>query len=294
MNRKELEAHLQEHLSAPQASERWAMYRLITPIVDYANNSLKLKPYYEFNQNSSHGTHQSVDIALLDQNSNPVVLVEAKCWDRGISAEQIDKYLESGVRGVVHHGFIPIFSESLLQRKNLDKVVAFLRGQHQSDLLFLEEPQVYRTDIKPWSIKKKIKAARKVHPKAVAKSISEFESFIDSLDKSPSTERKLLTSIKNTLKERGIPSFLRIEVRKTRISLFDDRREGRKQRIARIELGKQQPDVLVLTEITKQNADLSSVTKPYIHDKGGHMRRFRIPNDEAAIKFGQYLVIALK
>jgi hypothetical protein len=305
MNKVELTKLLNVQLSSPQSSERWAMYRIIAPIVDYANTSLKLLPYFEFNQTSEHGTHQSVDIALLDQNFLPRILVEAKRWDRVITPEQIDKYLEDGLRGVVSNGIqwvlcersmhtcVTIFVDGSLQLKALDAVIKFLRGQTLGGLQFKSAPEGYRNTIKPWAIKKHHKAVRKVHPKAILTSSNKFRVFIDSLDKSPAIERALLVAINETLESSGMPSFLRIEARKTRVSLFDDRRLKQTQRIARLELGKKHPDVLVLTEMVEKITELAAVAKPFIHDKGEHMRRFRIKDEDAAMKFGRYLILGV-
>ena len=46
--------HLEEHLRSPQKSERWAMYRLIVPVVDFANATLGMSDYFEFNQTSAY------------------------------------------------------------------------------------------------------------------------------------------------------------------------------------------------------------------------------------------------
>ncbi|QWV06626.1 hypothetical protein KQ246_19790 (plasmid) [Pseudoalteromonas shioyasakiensis] len=80
------------------------MYRLIVPIVDFANTSMNMEPYFEFNQTSAHKTSQSVDIALLD-HEKPKVMIEAKRANRNIAPENIEKYLDNGVRGVVTNGF---------------------------------------------------------------------------------------------------------------------------------------------------------------------------------------------
>jgi hypothetical protein len=97
---------LENNFANSQPSERWAMYRLINPVVDYANQSLGYTPYFEYNQTSSHGTHQSVDIALLDETYTPRIFVEAKRADRKISPEQIEKYLDVMDHGVVTNGYI--------------------------------------------------------------------------------------------------------------------------------------------------------------------------------------------
>lgn len=130
MKKAELLVLLSDQLSVPQPSERWAMYRLIAPIVDYANGSLRLTPYFEFNQTSRHRTH----------HSHPQVLIEAKRLDRPITPEQIDKYLEGNVRGIVSNGVLwvlcranahaclEIYVEGELQTDALNSVVAFIQG----------------------------------------------------------------------------------------------------------------------------------------------------------------------
>ena len=68
---------LAPHLEVPQKSGRWAMYRLIIPIVDLANSRFKLTACFEFSQTSAHGTSQFVDIALLDGRTPKTDLLPA-------------------------------------------------------------------------------------------------------------------------------------------------------------------------------------------------------------------------
>lgn len=100
MTFEELVNYLERQFAHPQPSERWAMYRLINPVIDYSTQETGLIPYFEYNQTSAHGTHQSVDIALLDKDSEPRIFIEAKRADRRVSPEQIEKYLESSDRGI--------------------------------------------------------------------------------------------------------------------------------------------------------------------------------------------------
>ena len=86
------------------------------------------------------------------------------------------------------------------------------------------------------------------------------------------------------------PDHLKIEARKTRISFFDDRLSRNEKRLARIELGKAQPDLLVRTSIVEGNPRLTKITPATIHDKGAHMRRFPLANEEQSENFGQLLV----
>lgn len=103
MSIADLAQRLLPYFRDPQPSERWAMYRLIAPVVDHANAQLGLRVFFEYNQTSRHGTSQSVDIALL-RDDEPVVLIEAKRADRKVSSEQIAKYLLDRTHGVVTNG----------------------------------------------------------------------------------------------------------------------------------------------------------------------------------------------
>ena len=55
-----------------------------------------------------------------------------------------------------------------------------------------------------------------------------------------------------------------------------------------------QPDVLVRTDIVAMNPALTKIAKPSIHDKGSHMRRFRLGTNEESAMFGTALMKAIK
>ena len=287
MNKTDLISHLKHHLANAQKSERWAMYRLITPIVDYANQKLGLNPFFEFNQTSAHGTHQSIDIALLDENEIPQVLVEAKRVGRILSAEQISKYLTSKQRGVVTNGEIWILCDqdrhacvSLLKSQPngfntnaLDLVIRFLQLQHiKAD--FTDTPTEYKSALHPLIVNKDIKAIRSTHPKAIA-TLETLPEMLSSIDSKSELEKRLLEHLAAKISDHETMPSIRVEVRKTRISFFDESSSDTHQRIARIELGKSQPDVLVKKDLVDENGQLQQMTST-IHDKGAHMRRFRI------------------
>ena len=59
-------------------------------------------------------------------------------------------------------------------------------------------------------------------------------------------------------------------------------------------MGKAQPDVLVRTDIVAMNPALTKISKPSIHDKGSHMRRFRLGTNEESAMFGTALMKAIK
>jgi hypothetical protein len=300
----ELITFLEGHFQNLQPSERWAMYRLITPVIDYANQSMGLFPYFEYNQTSSHGTHQSVDIALLDDQESPRILIEAKRADRKVSPEQIDKYLDKTTRGVVTNGFIWILChegkheavtlfKDRLDTVSLERILGFLMGSVEINGKLSASDHVYSNPVKVRRIVNKAKVSRAIHPVTVCSIHKDLLGFIQSAEKPPTNELALLHSICTAHNEITNPECLRVEVRKTRISFFDNRPSVKNSRVARIELGKAQPDILVRTWIVDKHPELTSIAKPEIHDKGAHMRRFRLGSEEQATAFGRTMVMIL-
>ncbi len=89
----------------PQPSERWAMYRLICPVVDAACNKSRLEPFFEYSQPNGPNKRLSADIALMhDGLQTPVWIIEAKKYGRRIDPGMIDPYLNPGAMGVVTNG----------------------------------------------------------------------------------------------------------------------------------------------------------------------------------------------
>lgn len=304
MNLNQLIAYLKHHYQCSQPSERWAMYRLIAPVVDHANQSLGFVPYFEYNQTSAHGTHQSVDIALLDDQNQPNVLIEAKRAERNVSPEQIEKYLEYDVRGIVTNGFIwilchqgkheaiTLFRDNL-ERASLERILHFIRGSAVLRGKLNHPDDVYVNPIRPQKSLKKESISRPTHPVTVCSSQEQLLDFISSNENRPHNESALLIAISEELTDDAITRFPRIETRKTRVSFFDDRQSGHKSRLARIELGKGQPDLLVRTWVVDQYPELSGIAQPTVHDKGAHMRRFRLSSADQAAAFGRTLVSVL-
>lgn len=303
-NLNELIVFLESHFHHRQPSERWAMYRLIAPVIDYANQSMGLSPFFEYGQPSSHGTRQSVDIALLDDQDTPIVLIEAKRADRKVSPEQIDKYLDQTTRGVVTNGFIWILChegkheavtlfKGRLETTSLERILGFLTGSYAISGKQNTSDHVYSNPVKVQRIVNKAKASRTVHPVTVCSTHEDLLGFIQSAENRPANELVLLHSICRTLNEITTPECLRIETRKTRISFFDDKLSRSRGRVARIELGKAQPDILVRTWIVDKHPELTSMVKPEIHDKGAHMRRFRLGSEEQATAFGRTMLVVL-
>jgi hypothetical protein len=89
----------------PQPSERWAMYRLICPVVDAACDISGLEPFFEYSQPNGPNKRLSADIALMaDGRQTPVWIVEAKKYGRPVDPGMIDAYLNPGAMGVVSNG----------------------------------------------------------------------------------------------------------------------------------------------------------------------------------------------
>jgi hypothetical protein len=305
MSLQDLVTQLTAQFSNPQPSERWAMYRLINPVVDFANESMDLLPYFEYNQTSSHGTHQSVDIALLDKHGVSKILVEAKRADRKVSPEQIAKYLDKTDRGIVTNGYIwilclqdkhealRVFTDSI-DIGALKKVIGFIQGSADLDAKPNSVKDVYINTVKPKRIVNKAKISRPTHPVEVTNTSEEFLTFINSVDGRPDNELALLMSIEYFLKTSSSPENLNIETRKTRVSFFDDRLPRNERRMARIELHKSQPDILVRTWLVEKHSVLASIAQPTIHDKGPHMRRFRLSSKNQSEEFGRKLMSILQ
>lgn len=283
------------------------MYRLIVPVIDFANSTLGMRAYFEFNQTSMHGTSQSVDVALFD-DVGPRVMVEAKRVDRRIAAEQISKYLEPGIRGLVANGVDWVLcqdgkSKALSMRRPgdgavavdaLDEVVAFIRGEMHSDIGWSADQKYVEPTVKPEKPKKDSKARRVSNSVRGASDIDALRSEIATLSKATPLERTFLESIATRFEQRGgWPTHLRCEVRSSRVAFFDDRIATGSKRVARIELGKKHPDILVLTELAGAETPLRKIASASPHDKGPHMRRFRLNGDNQAGRFGEALADVL-
>lgn len=305
MQELELAQATEAHLCKPQRSERWAMYRLIVPVVDFANSTLGLNVHFEFCQPSSHGTYQSVDIALLDGHL-PRVLVEAKRVDRRLAAEQISKYLSPGERGLVSNGVHWILcdageskavtlrspSDGRVDIDALREIVSFIRGEKRNATGWTSDSSYIDPVVKPLALRSRELGRRTSNlvtavtdTEALGKAVSEqaSASMLDAV---------FLTALASRFDESGgLPAHLRCEVRSSRVVFFDT--ASATGRLVRIELGKRQPDVLVRTALVGANSELSQIAPAVPHDKGPHMRRYRLASQAQAIEFGRALARAL-
>lgn len=301
---EDLEEALSRHFASPQKSERWAMYRLINPVVDFAISEMGLEAYFEFNQTSTHGTSQSVDIALLD-GGIPVVLIEAKRADRRISAEQIGKYLSDDVRGIVSNGYNWILclegeskqlsiwddAKGACIRESLTEITDFIQTGKSEGSEWDTSSSYMPPSVKPSKPSKQIKATRENKPITVAVSIEHCQSLIRGHPKATVLEVAFLESVIASVQKamKCIPTNCRVEFRESRVSFFNDELPGRSKRAGRIELGKKQPDILVLTSLVEEYGHISKIATPEPADKGPHMRRFRLSSTEQANLFGASL-----
>lgn len=87
----------------PQPSERWAMYRLICPVVDKACDVSRLEPFFEYSQPNGPNRRLSADIALM-KNDQPIWLIEAKRFNQRLHPDLITPYLKECVMGIVTNG----------------------------------------------------------------------------------------------------------------------------------------------------------------------------------------------
>lgn len=299
----ELLASLERAIAQPQKSERWSMYRLIAPVVDYVCADTDWLPYFEYNQTSLHGASQSLDIALLS-DGRPCVMIEAKRVDKRISSEQIAKYLDTSCRGLVSNGIDWIFCDgektasvciltadrTNVCRASLELIIQFIRSGQVSHIDWrtgMTEVDARISAIRP---DKASRASRISSGNVIFKTAVETYSYIEKNSKPSELERVLLQALfKHAQAEREWLRGLRFEVRDTRLSIFDDKLEPGAQRICRIAIGMGEPDIILRTELASARSGLDSIAKSFEHDKGSHMRCFRLGTVAQASEFGSRL-----
>jgi hypothetical protein len=298
---------LQPSFQVPQKAERWAVYRLIGPIVDYANATLGLTVFFEFNQTSAHGTSQSVDIALLS-GSDPRVLIEAKRVGRTLTADQVAKYLTPGTRGIVTDGFrwilcsdgrstsVAVYEGSAIQADALQGVVDFIRGASPSAEQWPQGVEPARTPVPTLKIKKPTRGVRKPNPSTEVTTPDDLANWVQNLSVDAPVQQALLDAVTAALEgQRSFPPGMFWKVRSSRLSVFNDAVQGQggSHRVARIDLTGKLPDMLVLNSIVNANPALSAIAPPSPHDKHPGMRRYRLGSIEQARQFGRALAEAL-
>lgn len=306
-NLDDLISYLTKQIIRAQKSERWAMYRLIAPVVDFANRKNNLMDYFEYNQTSVHGAPQSIDIALL-KNDLPLVAVEAKRVDRTLSSGQITKYLEDGVRGAVTNGIdwilcwngkykaVPLLDTATKKviEKNILEVISFISLDACDTSDWSTTQQEVAPWIRPYTIEKKRLALHKENDKEIIAATGLLKARFAENPAISDLERVFLDSMCEEFERQGGKrASLRVEFRSSRLSFFDESSASNHKRVFRIEFGKKHPDILILAEIVNHNPELSETAVPFEHDKGSHMSRFRLSEVTQAKIFGAQVVRAV-
>jgi hypothetical protein len=302
MKKLELLRSLEYYFNNSQSSERFAMYRLITPIIDFANEQLGFQVYFEYNQTSLHKTSQFVDIALLDRNE-PALLIEAKRLRRKLSADQINKYLSGNTRGVVTDGEnwilclrgknrnINLLNQNgKVSEAKFDEIISFIRNEKMNFNSWDKEIKYFISKTKPVSFKKDQKAKRANNKVLLLKSKEELELFIKNSDNIKELEKIFLSTFFNQIDSQKINNIV-CESRRTRVSFFD---KNSNKRVGRIELGKKNPDILLLTKYVELDNSIEEIVKSSPHDKGAHMRRFRLWDKQKTREFRIKMVDLIK
>ena len=305
----ELARELERSMNAPQPSERWALYRLIAPVIDYANRDLGLKVYFEFPQNSRHGSSQSLDVALLTGHGECHLLLEAKRVARDISIEQISKYLLTDCRAIVTNGGGWLLSDngrtiakrlfssakSEIDTAALADVIAFIKGELNSDESWQFGNQILPALIITEAYHKLQKAFRRSN---YAYSAADFDSamcLLDSHCRPSVVDRAFLNELLRSCSAGQLfPPRFDVKIRSSRVVIVDrcPLDTGRK-RLVRLEVGKGRSDVLVSSALAATSETLDSVVTGFAHDKGAHMRRFRLGDETVAKLFAKSLASAM-
>jgi hypothetical protein len=233
-------------------------------------------------------------------------MVEAKRVDRRIAAEQISKYLKPNLRGLVTNGVHWVMCldgeskaislcdirDGTVAADSLDEVIAFIRGEEPNKSGWSADRKYIDPVVKPEKPRKETLARRVSNSINVATDTDEIRRAVAGLSNASTLDTALLHALSDQFeKHGGVPKHLRCEVRASRIVFFDSRTNGR--RVARIELGKRQPDVLVLTELVDSAPQLPQIASAAPHDKGPHMRRFRLSGESQTKEFGTALARVL-
>lgn len=290
--------YLAHHCAASQPAERWAMYRLITPVIDFACHKTGWQPFFEYNQTSSHGTSQSIDIALLEEGV-PRVLIEAKRAKRRISRQHIEKYLTPGLDGIVSNGtdwilcrdedghLISVWDEveKRVSRDGVEQVIAFIVDGAIAGSKIDPETDIAPV-LRPGRHRKAQSAHRKQHTVESIGSADALHAFAAQNARLSVLDRDFLEGFA-TLFETLAENML-VEARETRMSVWCFS-SGQKDRLMRIEFGKQQPSIIVKTAIVDA-CDESIVNVAHNrHDKHGGMREFRPKSEQQAQSLGRMI-----
>jgi|GEM_PF-2782956 len=300
---EQLADELKKQIHHAQKSERWTLYRLIFPVIDYACNASNLVAYMEYNQTSSHGTSQSVDVALL-KNHEPVLMVEAKRVGRKLSSGNVSKYIDPALPGIVTNGVdwilcrnetcthVSLFRnpDKHLDTDALNQILQFIDQDFSDAHHWQTEKITVKAWIKPAPPKKLTTAKKTQSSKQALSHPSDLTQF--SLENTLVTklEKILLAAIAEAFTfHDNLPTSLSIEVTPKRISFFDYSTVNGSKRICRIALGKIHPDILIANRLLNEKNDLNEIAAFYEHDKNARMLCYRLSDEEQASLFGKKL-----
>ena len=303
MKKNELIKFLQSQIRKPQQSERWVMYKIINPIVDYACELTSWYPYYEFPQAKLTPASQKIDIGIFD-NLEPRAFVEAKKIRKKIDPDLILPYLKGNVIGLVSNGYnwiitvkngsshnysyITIFNNGLVNEKKLDLIISSLTVSNPRDILkekqydwvtdVVEIGNNLKTFIPPYQ-----KATKIYHEYQSFKDPTEGIKFIKSFENISNIQYSFCTHLLNGIKVNK--ENLHFEIRKSRMSWFFEP----SKRIGRIEFTGKKANILVKSEIVLSNPKLDTIVKSKVHSKHRGMRVFDIFDEDTTVIFGKEL-----
>lgn len=278
------------------------MYRLITPVIDFACLTTGWQPFFEYNQTSKHNTLQSVDIALLHDDM-PRMLIEAKRAKRPISRQQIEKYLEPDLPGIVsngadwilcrnvdcHHVRIWNDAEQQVSQRDLMRVIHFVIGGTLVGQTI--DPKTEITPVlRPERPKKAVKAQRKSHTVESIASADALLAFAAWNSRLTVLDRVFLEAFAKPLGT--TPENIKIEVRETRMTVWD-LSTGESVRLMRIAFGKRQPSLIIQTAIVDTHTELDVSVVHNRHDKHRGMREFRLADERMAESLGHKIALIL-
>ena len=235
-------------------------------------------------------------------------MIEAKRVDRTISSGQISKYIDRDTRGIVTNGIdwiccyrnrtasISTISQdsTKISKDAVEMLVKFITTGTINENLWVDGPTEIKARISPIRPQKEHLATRVISKTSVLHSAKEAINLVIENEKTSKLERLLIMSLLKNLGANSEENFrFRFDVRDGRLSIFDTNFDARSMRICRIAIGKQKPDVIFSSNLSEKAAALDLIAVPHEHDKGSHMKCYRLGSEEQTVEFGRALGILL-
>jgi len=302
MTKQELIKNLENQISLAQQSERWVMYRLINPIVDYACGLTGQLPYFEYPQAKDTPASEKIDIGIFD-NFNPKIFIEAKKLRKKIDPDLITHYLKDHIIGIVSNGYnwiiaikkdssfeysyLTIFKDEKIDLSNLDLLISVLTNQN-TEMLLLQKSFNWRKDkieignnlktfIPPYQ-----KAAKIYHEHKNFDKPDEAKKFIQDFEHISDIQNSFCFNFLDEIENKK--ENLYFKIRKSRLSWFSPYK-----RLGRIEFNGEKGSILVATEIVEANPQLDRIIASKVHSKHRGMRVYDIFDEKTAAIFGKEL-----